>query len=79
MLPSGSGEGDEVNYIDEIDAIAAQAMAAQPVRFEVDKRNNSYVHRPELAAAFGALATSVRGERREGVILAAQAAGLVLK
>lgn len=79
MLPPGSGEGDEVNVMDEFYQIADAAIAAQPVRFEVDKRNKPYVHRPELAAAFGALAMALQGERREGVILAAQAAGLVMK
>ena len=33
----------------------------------------------EIAAALGALATSMQGERREGVLLAAQACGLVVK
>lgn len=67
------------SLMSEFEAVAAQAASSQPVRFDVDKRQDAFVQRVALAAVFAALAEAVAPDKRDTVILCAKAAGLVVR
>ena len=64
--------------VDNILATNVTLEKSDDVWFEISGRDNqsAFIHRAVLASSLSALALSTYGEKRDGVILAAIAAGL---